>query len=106
MAYLSTPAGCDGGSFNTTSLTVFADLSQIWSLPKLTLVYSTEGIATLQHVLVDSTDPPALSIPQDPPRKTQDLDIDQILIALLGESLPRPHLLVSLRHFYAIRDIY
>ncbi|KIM78173.1 hypothetical protein PILCRDRAFT_98438 [Piloderma croceum F 1598] len=70
---------------------------EIWSLPKLTLVHSTEGIATLQPVLVDSSDLPALSIPQDPPRKAQDLDIDQILIAPLGESSPRPHLLVFLR---------
>jgi cleavage and polyadenylation specificity factor subunit 1 len=72
----------------------------------LTLSHSTEGIATLQPVLVDSTDPPALSIPQDPPRKAQDLDIDQILIAPLGESSPRPHLLVSSHHSYAIRNIY
>lgn len=64
----------------------------------MAIVYSTEGIATLQPVLVDSADPPASSVPQDPPRKAQDLDIDQILIAPLGESSPRPHLFVSLYH--------
>lgn len=48
----------------------------------------------LDSVLVDSGDAPALSLPQDPPRKPQELDIEQILIAPLGESSPKPHLLV------------
>ncbi|THH20311.1 hypothetical protein EW146_g1016 [Bondarzewia mesenterica] len=70
---------------------------EIWSLPKLSLVFSTTAVASLQGLLVDSYDPPALSLPQDPPRKPQELDIDQILIAPLGESSPRPHLFVFLR---------
>ena len=48
----------------------------------------------LDPVVADSFDPPALSLPQDPPRKPQDLDVDQIIIAPLGESLSRPHLIV------------
>ncbi|KAI6021714.1 CPSF A subunit region-domain-containing protein [Pisolithus microcarpus] len=37
-------------------------------------------------LLTDSYEGPALSLPQDPPRKPQDLDIDQILLTCLGES--------------------
>ncbi|TFY75914.1 hypothetical protein EWM64_g8097, partial [Hericium alpestre] len=55
------------------------------------------AVASLQSLLTDSLDPPALSLPQDPPRKPQDLDIDQVLIAPLGESSPDPHLFVFLR---------
>lgn len=68
---------------------------KIWTLPKLTLVFSTTLLATLQNVLTDSHDPPALSLPQDPPRKPQEMDIEQILLAPLGESSPQPHLFVS-----------
>lgn len=75
-------------------------LDQIWSLPKLTLVFSSVAISTLESVLSDSFDPPALSPPQDPPRKPQDLDIEQILIAPLGESAPTPHLFVCPSPFY------
>ncbi|KII91367.1 hypothetical protein PLICRDRAFT_696440 [Plicaturopsis crispa FD-325 SS-3] len=70
---------------------------EIWTLPVLSLVFSTTLISTLHNVLVDSHEGPALSLPQDPPRKPQDLDIDQILLAPLGESSPRPHLLAFLR---------
>ncbi|KAK0240309.1 CPSF A subunit region-domain-containing protein [Armillaria nabsnona] len=70
---------------------------EIWALPKLTLVFSTSAISTLQNVLTDSHDPPSLSLPQDPPRKPQDLDIEQVLVAPLGESTPQPHLFVFLR---------
>ncbi|KAA1478696.1 hypothetical protein DENSPDRAFT_845850 [Dentipellis sp. KUC8613] len=70
---------------------------EIWTLPKLALVFSTTAIASLQSLLIDSFDPPALSLPQDPPRKPQELDIDQIILAPLGESSPTPHLLVFLR---------
>ena len=52
-------------------------------------------LATLDPVISDSFEPAALSLPQDPPRKPQDLDIDQIIVAPLGESHPRPHLIVS-----------
>lgn len=69
-------------------------LDQMWSLPKLTLVFSSAAIGTLEPVLNDSFDPPALSPPQDPPRKPQDLDIEQILIAPMGESSPTPYLFV------------
>ncbi|OJA10745.1 hypothetical protein AZE42_07268 [Rhizopogon vesiculosus] len=70
---------------------------EIWSLPKLTLVFSSTAISTLENMLVDSCDPPALSLPQDPPRKLQDLDIDQIIIAPLGETSLVPHLFVFMR---------
>ena len=69
-------------------------LVQIWSLPKLMLVFSSAAISTLEPVLNDTFDPPALSPPQDPPRKPQELDVEQILIAPLGESAPTPHLFV------------
>jgi cleavage and polyadenylation specificity factor subunit 1 len=59
------------------------------------LVFSTTLLATLQTVITDSQESVALSLPQDPPRKPQDLDIDQILLVPIGESSPRPHLLVS-----------
>ncbi|THG98888.1 hypothetical protein EW026_g3366 [Hermanssonia centrifuga] len=70
---------------------------KIWTLPKLTLIFSTSLIPSLENVLIDSGDAPALSLPSDPPRKTQELDIEQILIAPLGESSPKPYLLVFLR---------
>ncbi|KAH8992719.1 CPSF A subunit region-domain-containing protein [Lactarius akahatsu] len=70
---------------------------EIWTLPKLTLAFSTTAIASLQSLLVDSFDPPALSLPQDPPRKPQELDIEQILISPIGESVPWLYLLVFLR---------
>ncbi|KAG6833062.1 hypothetical protein H0H87_011806 [Tephrocybe sp. NHM501043] len=70
---------------------------EIWSLPKLALVFSTSMLSTLQNVLTDSHDLPALSLVQDPPRKPQDLDIEQILLAPLGESSPQPHLFIFLR---------
>ena len=54
---------------------------RIWTLPKLTLAFSTNGISTLQNVLVDSHDPPALSLPQEVPQKPQELDVEQLLIA-------------------------
>jgi cleavage and polyadenylation specificity factor subunit 1 len=70
---------------------------EIWTLPKLTLAFSTTAIASLQNILVDSFDPPALSLPQDPPRRPQELDIEQILISPIGENVPWPYLLVFLR---------
>ncbi|KAI0699171.1 CPSF A subunit region-domain-containing protein [Cerioporus squamosus] len=70
---------------------------EIWTLPKLALAFSTTLLATLDPVITDSLEPPALSLPQDPPRKPQELDIEQIVIAPLGESQPRPHLIVFLR---------
>ncbi|CAL1708463.1 unnamed protein product [Somion occarium] len=74
---------------------------EIWTLPKLTLIFSTTAVSMLESVLVDSGDAPTPSLPQDPPRKPQELDIEQVLIAPLGESSPKPHLLVFLRsgHF-------
>ncbi|KAF9031687.1 hypothetical protein BDZ89DRAFT_948625 [Hymenopellis radicata] len=70
---------------------------EIWSLPKLQLVFSTEAFATLQTVVTDSHSPVSVSTPQDPPRKPQDLDIEQILVAPLGETSPEMHLFVFLR---------
>jgi len=68
----------------------------MWTLPKLTLAFSTDGLSTLQNVLADSHDPPALSLPQESPRKPQDLDVEQLLLAPIGETSPRPHLCVRL----------
>lgn len=51
-------------------------------------------LSSLQNVLTDSHDPPTLSLPQDPPRKPQELDIEQIMLAPIGETSPQPHLLV------------
>ncbi|KAJ7164986.1 CPSF A subunit region-domain-containing protein [Mycena filopes] len=70
---------------------------EIWTLPKLSLVFSTPALADLQNVISDSHQPPTPSPLEDPPRKPQDLDIEQILIAPLGESSPKPHLFVFLR---------
>ncbi|CCL98048.1 uncharacterized protein FIBRA_00042 [Fibroporia radiculosa] len=70
---------------------------EIWTLPKLGLAFSTTHAAGLESVLTDLYDPPALSVPQDPPRKPQELDIEQLLVAPLGESSPRPHLMLFLR---------
>lgn len=70
---------------------------ELWTLPKLTLGFSADGLTSLQNVLVDSHDPPAPSLPQDPPRKPQEFDVEQILVAPIGESSPRPHLCVFLR---------
>lgn len=96
MAGLGATPRNHGGVSITRSTEIETDSpDQIWSLPKLALVFSTDAIATLQNVLGDSMDAPTLSLPQDPPRKPQDLDVDQILVAPLGESSPRPHLFVS-----------
>ncbi|KAJ7757023.1 CPSF A subunit region-domain-containing protein [Mycena metata] len=54
---------------------------EIWTLPKLSLVFSTNALADLQNVITDSHQPPTPSPLEDPPRKPQDLDIEQILIA-------------------------
>ncbi|KAF8191243.1 CPSF A subunit region-domain-containing protein [Pholiota molesta] len=64
-------------------------IMEIWTLPKLTLAFPPMAL--------DSHGPPALSLPQDPPRKPQDLDVEQLLLAPIGESSPRPHLCVFLR---------
>ncbi|KAJ8701115.1 mRNA cleavage and polyadenylation factor subunit [Pleurotus ostreatus] len=70
---------------------------EIWSLPKLALVFSTSALLSLQPVLHDSGDAPALSLPQDPPRKPQDMDIEQVLVAPIGETSPKLHLFVFIR---------
>ena len=75
---------------------------QIWTLPKLALAFSTDGLSTLLNVLADSHDPPAPSLPQDPPRKPQDLDVEQLLLAPIGETSPRPHLCVKNFFLYHI----
>ncbi|KAJ7216585.1 CPSF A subunit region-domain-containing protein [Mycena pura] len=70
---------------------------EIWTLPKLTLVFSTPALANLDNVITDSHQPPTPSPPVDPPRKPQELDIEQILITPLGESSPKPYLFIFLR---------
>ena len=66
---------------------------QIWTLPKLTLVFSTTALPTLQNVCTDSYEGPAPSTSQD--RKPSDVDVENVLIAPLGESYHKPHLFVS-----------
>lgn len=58
-------------------------------------MFSCSALSGLDPQLADTYDAPSLSLPQDPPREPQDLDVDQIVVAPLGESAPRPHLLVS-----------
>ncbi|KAF9448151.1 hypothetical protein P691DRAFT_801258 [Macrolepiota fuliginosa MF-IS2] len=70
---------------------------EIWTLPKLWLAFSTSAIASLQPVLTDTHEPPSLSLAQDPPRKPQELDVEQILLAPVGESSIVPYLCVFLR---------
>ncbi|KZT36486.1 hypothetical protein SISSUDRAFT_989137 [Sistotremastrum suecicum HHB10207 ss-3] len=73
---------------------------EIWALPKLTLVFSTPIISTLQSILADSFDIAAPSPPQDPPRQAQEIDIEQVVLTSLGESDQRPHLCILLRNGY------
>ncbi|KAL5476911.1 CFT1 [Sanghuangporus weigelae] len=70
---------------------------EIWTLPKLSLVFSTSIVKDLPSVLSDSFEPPALSLPEDTPRKPQDTDVDLLQVAQIGESSPSPHLIVMLR---------
>ncbi|KIY51579.1 hypothetical protein FISHEDRAFT_56503 [Fistulina hepatica ATCC 64428] len=70
---------------------------EIWTLPKLTLVFSTSTLAGLDNVLSDSHMPPALSKSDEPTRKPQEFDVEMLLLANLGESYARPHLFVLLR---------
>jgi cleavage and polyadenylation specificity factor subunit 1 len=68
-------------------------MKQIWTLPKLTLVFSTTAFSTLQNVCNDSYEGPTPSTSQD--RKSSDTDVESILVAPLGESYHRPHIFVS-----------
>ncbi|EIN09100.1 hypothetical protein PUNSTDRAFT_67240 [Punctularia strigosozonata HHB-11173 SS5] len=70
---------------------------QIWTLPKLSIVFSVRLASTLDWVLADSGDGPALSMPGESPRRPQELDVEQAVIAPLGETAPQPHLLLFLR---------
>jgi cleavage and polyadenylation specificity factor subunit 1 len=76
---------------------------QMWTLPKLTLVFSTTSLATLDNILLDSHEGPAASPPQDPPRKPQEMDIEQVVLTALGESSPDPHLVVC--DFYFLNEM-
>ena len=69
------------------------DVMQIWTLPKLTLVFSTTALSTLENVCNDSYEGPAPSTSQD--RKPSDVDVENVLIAPLGESYHKLHLFVS-----------
>ncbi|KAJ7628553.1 CPSF A subunit region-domain-containing protein [Roridomyces roridus] len=94
----STLSAVSSGSRNKWLLLVRpSGVVEIWTLPKLALVFSTPALSTLQNVITDSHQPATPSPPEDPPRKPQELDIEQILIAPLGESSPKPHLFVFLR---------
>ncbi|KAJ7130141.1 CPSF A subunit region-domain-containing protein [Mycena epipterygia] len=94
----STLAGVSSGNHGKWLVLVRpSGVVEFWTLPKLTLVFSTHLLAALQNVITDSHQPPTPSPPEDPPRKPQELDIEQVLIAPLGESSPKPHLFVFLR---------
>ncbi|KLO09211.1 cleavage factor protein [Schizopora paradoxa] len=70
---------------------------EIWTLPKLSIVFSSSLITDLPPIISDTFDPPALSLPDETPRAAQELDIDQIQMAPLGDTHPQPHLMVLLR---------
>ena len=70
-------------------------MKQIWTLPKLALVFSTTALSTLQNVCSDSYEGPAQSTSQD--GKPSDTDVESILIAPLGESYHKPHFFVGSR---------
>ncbi|PPR02156.1 hypothetical protein CVT26_012117 [Gymnopilus dilepis] len=110
--YESTTAQPAGGATSTLQAAVNAGaksqwlvlmrpqgILEIWTLPKLTLAFSTPGLSTLQNVLTDSFDPPAVSSvgTQDPPRKPHDLDVEQLCLAVIGEGRVGAHLCVFLR---------
>ena len=57
-------------------------------------MFSTSLIGYLPQVLLDTFDPPALSLPEDPPRKPQALDVELLQLASIGESCPQPYLIV------------
>ncbi|KZV86543.1 hypothetical protein EXIGLDRAFT_712088 [Exidia glandulosa HHB12029] len=73
---------------------------EIWTLPELTIVFSCSNMSSIPPVLADSLEPATPSPEQDPPRTPENLDIEEIIIAPIGESSPRPHLLVLLRSGY------
>lgn len=95
MVTLDAPSRYHGGtSYRLFYWLSFINCIQIWTLPKLALVFSTDGLSTLLNVLADSHDPAAPSLSQDTPRKPQDLDVEQLLLAPIGETSPQPHLCV------------
>ncbi|KXN84455.1 Protein CFT1 [Leucoagaricus sp. SymC.cos] len=93
----STIQAASGGKSQWLLLIRPQGVLEIWTLPKLLLAFSTSGISSLQSVLTDSHDPPAVSLPQDPPRKPQELDIEQVLLAPIGENSLVPCLCIFLR---------
>ncbi|TFK16893.1 hypothetical protein FA15DRAFT_650709 [Coprinopsis marcescibilis] len=87
-----------GGSMTQWLLLVRPQgVMEIWTLPKLTLAFSSEGLNTVDNVLVDSGSGPGVSPPIDTPRKPQDFDVESILVAPIGEDRPGLHLCVFLR---------
>ena len=56
------------------SLSFSTAMDLLWTLPKLTLAFSTTAIASLKS-LVDSFDPPALFLPHDPSHKPRSGEI-------------------------------
>lgn len=98
MVTIGSATGCPRGQRSISRVAFLSYLMmiiQIWTLPKLLLAFSTSALASLQSVLTDTHDPPVSSPPQDPPRKPQDLDIEQILLGPVGETSLVPHLCVS-----------
>ena len=65
-------------------------ISKLWTLPKLTVGFSADGLTSLQNVLVDSHASPAPSLPQDPPRQPQELMLNKYFMPPLGNPLLDP----------------
>lgn len=63
----------------------------------MSIVFSSSIVTELPASFSDSFDPPASSVPEDPPRKAQETDVDQMLMTPIGEDLPQPHLVVLMR---------
>ncbi|KAH7107502.1 CPSF A subunit region-domain-containing protein [Auriculariales sp. MPI-PUGE-AT-0066] len=68
---------------------------EIWTLPKLTLAFSCDGISTVPYVLSDSFESVTPSPAEELPRSPQDLDVEEILIAPIGDVAPTPHLFIG-----------
>ncbi|KAH6906075.1 hypothetical protein BKA70DRAFT_1106800 [Coprinopsis sp. MPI-PUGE-AT-0042] len=92
----SVVGGAGAGDRKQTQWLMLARPQGIWTLPKLSLAFSTDGLPSMYNVLTDSHAKPALSSvsPQDPPRKPQEFDIEQVLVTDTGETNPTPHLCV------------
>ena len=97
MAYPLSATGCCRGRIliHCQGPKLTSTRYQIWALPKLAIVFATSIIKDIPPVLSDSFNLAALSLPEDPPRKLSELDIDLLQVAQIGAASPQPHLVVS-----------